>query len=451
MTGLIVRGWQARLYPTPEQAARMSQWAGSLRFLWNRLLEREKAEHRATGKFIWRKGLQPIAVGMKRQPETAWLADLPAHAVLDTVARLDGALRRMVAERKAGRTCGFPKAKKKFVNESSVYCVGQATTIASREATVPKIGRVRLSGGDVPEGRLLSARIWRDGGRWMLSAQIECARPEPLPPSRAVVGVDLGVSTLVTTFDGAGFEEIAAPRHLRKAQKRLRRAQRALSRREKGSARRRAQARRVAAVHRKVRERRKDLLHQISHRLTTKAGVLKVETLNVQGMARNRYLALSVADAGMSRLVTYCRYKADWRGRRVVDIDPWFPGSQRCCRCGARDRRMRSLALRTFTCGACGSRMGRDRNAAVNHFRYPEERENRGDLAPTRAEIGGQGPAPVPVVEARTLAGVVLDHESHRFRSMSASREEGASAPATTFGMSAMPKSGLTESSRSGE
>ncbi len=148
---------------------------------------------------------------MKRQPETAWLADLPAHAVLDTVARLDGALRRMVAERKAGRTCGFPEAKKKFVNESGVYCVGQATTIASREATVPKIGRVRLSGGDVPEGRLLSARIWRDGGRWMLSAQIECARPEPLPPSRAVVGVDVGVPTLVTTFDGAGFEEIAAP------------------------------------------------------------------------------------------------------------------------------------------------------------------------------------------------------------------------------------------------
>ncbi len=52
MTALIVRGWQARLYPTPEQAARMNQWAGSLRFLWNRLLEREKAEHRATGKFI---------------------------------------------------------------------------------------------------------------------------------------------------------------------------------------------------------------------------------------------------------------------------------------------------------------------------------------------------------------------------------------------------------------
>jgi transposase len=66
-------------------------------------------------------------------------------------------------------------------------------------------------------------------------------------------------------------------------------------RRKKGSARRRAQAQQVAAIHRKVRERRKNLLHKVSHRLTAKADVLKVETL-------------SVADAGMARLVTFCGY-----------------------------------------------------------------------------------------------------------------------------------------------
>ena len=127
---MIVRGWQAQLYPTSEQSHRLNQWAGGLRFLWNRLLDREKAEYEATGKFLWKKQLQPIAVTMKRQPETAWLADLPAHAVLDTAARMDAALRRVVKERKAGRECGFPRVKKKFVNESGIYCVGQATEIA---------------------------------------------------------------------------------------------------------------------------------------------------------------------------------------------------------------------------------------------------------------------------------------------------------------------------------
>ena len=230
---MIIRGWQARLYPTAEQAHRLNQWAGSLRFLWNRLLDREKTEYEATGKFLWRKQLQPIAIGMKRQVGTEWLADLPAHAVLDTATRMDATLRRMVNERKAGRQCGFPKVKKKFVNEAGIYCVGQATEISEQAARVPKIGTIRLRGGDLPEGRLLSARIWRDGDRWMLSAQFECVRPEPLAPSAVTIGVDLGVATLVTTFDGTTFEEISAPKHLRKAKKRLRRAQKALSRRKK--------------------------------------------------------------------------------------------------------------------------------------------------------------------------------------------------------------------------
>ena len=41
----IVRGFKARLYPTAEQADRLNQWAGSLRFPWNRLLEAEQAEY----------------------------------------------------------------------------------------------------------------------------------------------------------------------------------------------------------------------------------------------------------------------------------------------------------------------------------------------------------------------------------------------------------------------
>ena len=198
---MIVRGFTARLYPIASQERRLHQWAGSLRFLWNRVLEREKAEYAATKRFLWKRGLQPIAVGMKREAGTEWLADLPAHAVLDTVIRLDGAIRRMVGERKHGHKCGFPKPKKKFVREARIYCVGQATTLGVRKVKIPKLGEIRLRGGTVPKGRLLSARIWRDGARWMLSTQLECERPEPLPASDVTVRLDLGVSTLVTLFD----------------------------------------------------------------------------------------------------------------------------------------------------------------------------------------------------------------------------------------------------------
>jgi transposase len=87
-----------------------------------------------------------------------------------------------------------------------------------------------------------------------------------------------------------------------------------------------------------------------------------------------------------------------------VDVDPRFPGSQTCCLCGALHREMRKLSVRTLVCD-CGNVMGRDRNAAVNHYSYPEEPGKRG-LAPTRVETGDQEPAPVPVGEARMLADV---------------------------------------------
>lgn len=62
-----------------------------------------QAEYDATGRFLWKRELQPLAVGMKKASGAEWLADLSAHAVLDTVARLDGALRKMVKDRNAAR------------------------------------------------------------------------------------------------------------------------------------------------------------------------------------------------------------------------------------------------------------------------------------------------------------------------------------------------------------
>ena len=106
---MIVQGFHSPAVSDKGSGASSNSWAGSLRFLWNRLLDAETAEYAATGEFLWKKQLQPIAVGMKRQPGLERLVDLPAHAVLDTSARMDG--RCPHGERTQSRAqCGFPKA-----------------------------------------------------------------------------------------------------------------------------------------------------------------------------------------------------------------------------------------------------------------------------------------------------------------------------------------------------
>jgi hypothetical protein len=128
----------------------------------------------------------------------------------------------------------------------------------------------------------------------------------------------------------------------------------------------------------------------------------------IKGMMRNPDLALSVADAAVSRLVTLCAYEADWRGRQLEKIDPWFPSTQACCQCGCINTDMKNLNRRTFTCAEFRHVEGRDRNAARNVYRYGEERRSRICEDTTRGQIGEQGHALglvlVPIVETRIEA-----------------------------------------------
>jgi putative transposase len=409
----IIRGWRASLYPTGEQGRLLSLYANHARGLWNKLLGEVVRRYEADQTFLWRADLQRLVVAWKRQPETAWVAELPAHAALDVCARLDGALSRMVRERRAGRRCGFPRFRKKRWGEGMVYFVNQATRLEAggRRVRLPKLGQVRLRGGDVPAGKLLSSRAVRDGDRWMLSAQFECPRLPPLPATGVRLGVDAGLSSLATVFDGEAFEHVAAPKPLRKAAKRLRRAQRRVARRQKGSARRRVAVKRVAAIHRRVCHVRADHMHKLTHRLTAKADALHVETLDVRAMSRGLRLGKSVADAAIGTMLRQVAYKADWRGRKLVAADKWFASTKTCCRCG--ERHAMPLSQRTMRC-ACGNVMDRDENAAVNLYWYGEEPRNRALLGATRVETGCQAAGvsllPVPVVETRMLA--VMEHAS---------------------------------------
>jgi putative transposase len=402
----ITRGWKARLYPNAAQRRSLDLWGNHARGIWNRLLGAVVRQYEADGTFLWKTDLQKIVVAWKGEPDTAWMAELPAHAALDVCARLDKALKRMLSERKAGRQCGFPRFKKKRWGEGSVYFVNQATRLApdGRTAKLPKLGTMRMRGGKVPIGRLLGSRAVRDGDKWMLAAQVECVRPASLPSTGARIGIDAGLRNLVTTFDGESFDQVVAPRPLRKALRRLRKAQRRLSRRQKTSARRRAQVKRVASLHRVVRCRRLDHLHKVSHRLTAKADAIVVETLDVRGITRTKRLGRLAADAAIGTLLQFVSYKADWRGRTLIEASATFPSTSMCCRCGTMNDM--PLGKRLMSCG-CGNRMDRDDNAAVNLYWYPEEPGNRTRKGATRGETGDQvagfGLLPAPVVEPRML------------------------------------------------
>ncbi|MCH9056486.1 transposase, partial [Synechococcus sp. PCC 6716] len=69
-------------------------------------------------------------------------------------------------------------------------------------------------------------------GQWYTSLPFDDPRDLTLPPSTNAVGLDAGISSLITLSTG---EKVANPKHLDQRDKQLRRAQKALSRKQKGS------------------------------------------------------------------------------------------------------------------------------------------------------------------------------------------------------------------------
>jgi len=82
-------------------------------------------------------------------------------------------------------------------------------------------------------------------------------------------------------------------------------------------------------------------------------------------MAKNRHLARSIADMGFFEFRRQLEYKSEMCGGVVVVADRWFASSKTCSDCGHRLEAL-PLAVREWTCPACGMRHDRDVNAAIN-------------------------------------------------------------------------------------
>ncbi len=117
-------------------------------------------------------------------------------------------------------------------------------THESTEALAGKIAEERP--------RILSATVSRTAQRWFVSFTVEVERkiPDHHRRPQTVVGIDLGISSLIMAVDHQGkVIRFPGPRPLRAALRRLRRASGAHSRKKTGSASRRKSARRWARIH----------------------------------------------------------------------------------------------------------------------------------------------------------------------------------------------------------
>jgi len=296
----------------------------------------------------------------RMKEDNPFLLQVHSQVLQDTLRRVDKSFKNFFRRVKNGEKPGYPRFKGYWRYDSFTY--PQSGFRLDGKLWLSKIGGISIRlHRKIPEDAVIkTCTVRRDVDRWYACFSVELPDVKVKKPIEKAVGVDVGLTSIVTLSTG---EKIKPPKFLRKSEKKLAREQRRLSRKKKGSKNRLKQRIKVAKLYRKIREQRVDFNHKLSRKLVDNYDLIAFEDLRIKNMLQNHHLAKSISDAGWSQLQSFTTYKAEEAGKYVGFVTP-SGTSQECSSCKAMMEL--SLANRTFRCDDCGSVIDRDHNAAIN-------------------------------------------------------------------------------------
>jgi putative transposase len=247
----VIQAYRFALDPTAEQDAVLRSHCGAQRYAFNwglALVEANLDQRRAeksygvpeaelTPSLSWSAYSLRKTWNQAKDTVAPWWGENSKEAYSSGLANLATGLGNWSASKngtRRGRKVRFPRFRGKRAGLSCRFTTGAfgLPDTDRRHVKLPRIGLVRTHEStrklarhvERGTGRIRSATVTRQGGRWFCSFSVEVERHDPAPARPdSVVGVDLGVTSLAVLSTG---EVIANPRHLEVAQRELRRLQR---------------------------------------------------------------------------------------------------------------------------------------------------------------------------------------------------------------------------------
>jgi len=356
------KAYTFRIYPTRNQEVKLNRTLSTCRHLYNDALEerRRQAElNRLCSEFQVYPWGKPEWISYENQANELASSKTPvqkevySQVLQNVLKRLDRSFKNFF------NGFGYPRFQGR--NRYNTFTYPQSGfEISDGKIKLSKIGNVRIFQHREIEGKIKTCTIKKDVDHWYAIFTTEIDRHIKKVPVESMIGIDVGLSSLLILSNG---DKIEPPEYLRKSEKKLAKEQIRLSRKKKGSKNRNKQRIRVARVHKKIRNQRKDFAHKTSRELVNNYDLIAFENLNIKGMVQNHHLAKSISDAGWSQLQTFTAYKAEDAGKQCEFVVA-NGTSQECCICGNVEHL--TLVNRVFRCSRCGNIEDRDVNASFN-------------------------------------------------------------------------------------
>jgi putative transposase len=161
------QAFRYELDPHARQRVLLAKHAGTARFAWNWALgERMRRYRECQGGQRFTNAIeQHRQLNARKATEWPWMYEVSKCAPQEALRDLDRAFRNFVRARKASRYCGFPRFKRKGVDDA--FRLTGSIQVLRRAVQLPRLGALRTKEGTEKfRGRILSATVSREADRW---------------------------------------------------------------------------------------------------------------------------------------------------------------------------------------------------------------------------------------------------------------------------------------------
>ena len=361
------KAYKLRIYPTDSQRELIEKTFGCTRYIYNNFLAERKNKYEESKTKVHVYEQLHELTDLKREKE--WLREIDSCALHACVYNLDDAFQKFF------KGNGYPKFSAKGVHESfrtnntlNTYKDKKYESIRidfnKRIITLPKLKEVKFRGYRKAKeivGKIKSATISKEANKYFVSILVEVPFVKYSINPTSIVGLDLGIKDFIVTSNGEKLKN-----EVKINEKRLKGLQKWLSRCKPGSKNRYKVKLKIQRLYLKIRNARKHMIYKLANNILKENDIVSIETLDVKNIYQVHKIAKHLKNIPISEFIRVLKYKSNWLGKKVIEINKYYPSSQCCNRCDYKNEEVKDLSVRKWTCPKCGMIHDRDINASIN-------------------------------------------------------------------------------------